>query len=225
VSCLDCSLGFTSQEGSTTCLNMEHTVGDMGALFNKVSNHITTEGNVGNNIMINGDTALLVRTNFICESGGGFCSDSETMLASEDLNGLISCASDAADCIINGDYSRRQLYVVRTGEQKLILRALTFERGSGTEGGALYIIGHSSVEIQLCRFNNCKSTNQYFGGGGGAIYVTGGNLDIFGSLFAENSATSGYGKDIYNLNSVGTITVHNTCPSPYTENTAFTGKN
>jgi hypothetical protein len=78
------------------------------------------------------------------------------------------------------------------------------------------------VTIELCVFSNCRSTSSI--SGGGAIYVsdTGGTVNVYGTSFNDNTAASGDGDDIYNY--LGSITIHNTCPSPYSSNTPTQGE-
>jgi predicted outer membrane repeat protein len=80
------------------------------------------------------------------------------------------------------------------------------------------------VTIELCIFTNNRATKSE--GGGGAIYVSGFGsgtaVNVYGTSFNGNTADSGNGDDIYNNG--GTITIHNTCPSPYSSNTPIQGK-
>jgi len=49
-------------------------------------------------------------------------------------------------------------------------------------------------------------------------------VDIYGTSFSGNTASSGYGDDIYMSSSIsGTVKVHETCPSPYFLNSAIEG--
>jgi predicted outer membrane repeat protein len=86
-------------------------------------------------------------------------------------------------------------------------------------GGGVYIYDGAIVDLKFCVFSNNRAT----GSGGGAIYVSssGTTINAYGTSFIANTAT-GDGDDIYNAG--GTITIRNTCPSPYSSNTPIQGK-
>ena len=114
------------------------------------------------------------------------------------------------------------MYVSGTGSGTLILRALTFDKGYANYGGGVRIGGDAIVDLELLVFSNNRATDSSFGGG--AIYVEGSgtSVNVYGTSFNGNTADSGKGDDIYRNG--GTITIHNTCPSPYSSNTPIQGK-
>jgi hypothetical protein len=116
------------------------------------------------------------------------------------------------------------MWVSGTGAGTLLLRALTFQDGNsgGNSGGGVVIQSGAIVTIELCVFSNCRAT--YSSYGGGAIYVASSatTVNVYGTSFNGNTAASGNGDDIYVYS--GTITIHNTCPSPYSSNTPAQGE-
>jgi predicted outer membrane repeat protein len=149
------------------------------------------------------------------------------MLYTYDLNGEVKCVEDNASCVLDGENARQGMYVKGTGSGTLILRALTFDKGYTTyPGGGVAIYNGAIVDLKLCIFSN----NRVAGLGGGAIYVSTllsdrTTVDIYGTSFNGNTADSGNGGDIYrNSHGSPTITIHNTCPSPYSSNTPIQGK-
>jgi predicted outer membrane repeat protein len=188
----------------------------MGSLFNTVSNY----NSAGNSIMANGDSAILVVGSYKCSEGT--CEGSYSMLWTEDLNGEVKCVEDNASCVLDGENARRGMRVDGTGSGKLILRALTFDKGYADWGGGVYIRDDAKVDLELLVFSNNRATSS--DDGGGAIYVLSGGttVNVYGTSFNENTADSGNGDDIYRWS--GTITINNTCPSPYSSNTPIQGK-
>ena len=195
-------------------------VDNMNGLFNTVSNYAGSDYNTGNSIMPNGDTAVLAVGVYKCSDGP--CSASEDMLYTDGLNGEVKCLEDTASCIIDGEQTRRGMYVRGTGAGTLLLRALALKDGEGNMGGGVWIQSGAIVTIELCVFSNCRATDR----GGGAIYVqtnpTSTTVNVYGTSFNGNTAASGNGDDIYKDG--GTITIHNTCPSPYSSNTPIEGE-
>ena len=196
----------------------EVNVVDMDGLFNTVSNAAT---NTGNSIMANGDTVILAVGPYKCSQGT--CADSFAMLRTKDLYGEVKCEEDNASCVLDGENARRGMSVYGTGSGTLILRALTFDKGYYGYGGGVWIGGGAIVDLELVVFSNNRATSSDYGGG--AIYgstESGTSVNIYGTSFNGNTADSGNGDDIYR--SGGTITIHNTCPSPYSSNTPIQGK-
>ena len=155
------------------------------------------------------------------------------MLSTSDLNGEVMCVDNLAICVLHGENSKRGMDVYGTGSGTLtlILRALTFKEGEAIYGGGILIRLSAIVNIELCVFSNCRATWSNFGGG--AIYVTssGTTVNVYGTSFNGNTAASGNGGDIYRSTYGGTygegsptITIHNTCPSPYSSNTPIEGE-
>ncbi|GMI36702.1 hypothetical protein TrCOL_g6259 [Triparma columacea] len=191
----------------------------MNGLFNTVSNYVESGVNTGNSIMANGDTTILAVGSYKCSDGT--CANSYRMLITDDLNGEVKCVEDNASCVLDGENARRGMYVAGTGSGTLILRALTFDKGSGTAGGGVYIRDGAKVDLELCIFSNNRATSSSYGGGAIYIYASGTTVNIYGTRFNENTADTGNGDDIYR--SSGTITIHNTCPSPYSSNIPIQG--
>jgi predicted outer membrane repeat protein len=199
-----------------------HHVDDMNGLFNTVSNYATT--NTGNSIMANGDTAILADGSYKCSDGT--CADSDEMLFTLELNGEVKCVEDNASCVLDGENRRRGMDVWGTGSGTLILRALTFDKGyASTSGGGVYFESGAIVALELCVFSNNRATSSEYGGGAILAEGSGTSVNVYGTSFYGNTAESGYGDDIYR-NSYGspTITIHNTCPSPYSSSTPIQGK-
>jgi predicted outer membrane repeat protein len=196
----------------------------MDGLFNTVSSY-------GNNKMANGDTAILADGSYKCSEGT--CTHSDRMLWADDLNGEVKCVEDNASCVLDGEDARKVIVVQGTGSGTLILRALTFDKGHAiygatygdSYGGGILMKDGAIVTIELCVFSNNRAAHSSLGGG--AIYVatSGGTINAYGTSFNGNTADSWNGSDIYrNSYSTGTITIHNTCPSPYSSNTPIQGK-
>jgi predicted outer membrane repeat protein len=216
----------------------EVNVVDMNGLFNTVSNYVhpvlTPEqnyglgynGKTGNSIMANGDTAILAVGSYKCSEGT--CADSEIMLYTDDLNGEVKCMEDNASCVLDGEYERKVMRVEGTGSGTLILRALTFRYGSAiySGGGGVETDDGAVVDLKLCVFSNnrCRGSCD----GGGAIYIgqgAGSTVNVYGTRFIGNMGShSGLDDDIARLKFGGTITIYNTCPSPYSSNTPIQGK-
>jgi hypothetical protein len=198
----------------------------MNGLFNTVSNYASSSVNTGNSIMANGDTTLLAVGPYKCSEGP--CAGSSRMLYTDDLYGEIKCVEDNASCVLDGENARGVMRVYGTGSGTLILRALTFDKGDDNYGGGVWIGGGAIVDLKFCIFSNNRATLTGGGrGDGGAIYVqsSGTTINAYGTSFNGNTAASGNGHDIYRY-SYGspTITIHNTCPSPYSSNTPTQGK-
>jgi hypothetical protein len=197
----------------------EVNVVDMNGLFNTVSNYADSRVNTGNSIMANGDTTVLAVGPYKCSEGT--CADSSRMLRTDDLNGEVKCVEDNASCVLDGENERRGMRVAGTGSGTLILRALTFDKGNGHYGGGVFITDGATVDLELCIFSNNRAASSGYGEGG-AIYIGSGTTNIYGTTFNGNTADSGKGDDIHRHS--GAITIHNTCPSPYSSNTPIQGK-
>jgi predicted outer membrane repeat protein len=204
----------------------EVNVVDMNGLFNTVSNNAGSSfypvDNTGNSIMVNGDTVILAVRLYKCSEGT--CAASSIMLYTYDLNGEIKCVEDNASCVLDGENTKTVMVVIGTGSGTLILRALTFDKGYKYYGGGVAISNGAIVDLELLVFSNNRATIGW--AGGGAIYVDGSGttVNIYGTSFNGNTADSGNGDDIYNYNIQASITIHNTCPSPYSSNTPIQGK-
>ena len=185
----------------------------MGGLFNAISSGTLT--NTGNNIITNGDVVEVALGIYQCNESGLNCASSDIMLYPKNLYCAIQCTVDSAACVLDGQSTREVILVQATGGQTLTLRALTFRNGHSDESGCAYIGSDALVDIVLCLIINCRATSST---GGGAIYLTGYStaVNLYGTQFIGNKADSGNGNDIYRDS--GTITIHNTCLSPYTHN-------
>jgi predicted outer membrane repeat protein len=194
----------------------------MNGLFNTVSNYADMDyvNNSGNSIAANGDTTILAVGTY--KGSEGTCASSEDMLYTYGLNGEVKCVEDNASCVLDGENARRVMYVYETGSGTLILRALTFDKGYADTGGGVYIGWGGTVDLELLVFSNNRATDSEWGGGAISVDGSGNTVNIYGTSFNGNTANSGDGDDIYNY--YGTITIHNTCPSPYSSNTPVQGK-
>ena len=197
-------------------------VGDMNGLFNTVSNYnnMLWADNTGNSIMANGDSTILAVGSYKCSDGT--CADSYRMLRTDNLNGEVKCVEDNAGCVLDGENQRRVMEVEGTGSGTLVLRALTFSNGYAEYGGGVRISGDAIVDLELCTFSNNRDTSGTYGGGAIHVHDSGTTVNIYGTSFNGNTANTGNGDDIYRHS--GTITIHNTCPSPYSSNTPIQGK-
>jgi len=176
---------------------------------------------VGNTIMSNDDRVKLIVKTYQCVAGKT-CSSGDSMLFSNDRSGSVVCANDSADCVIDGQSTRRGLRVDGDGSKTLTLRALTFYNGHAVEGGGIYNSGNT-VNVVLCVFKSCTGTQILYGGGG--IY-TSRDVKIYATRFEDNSSDGGDGNDIIRDGSPGqgSVIVYDTCPSPYEANTPTKGK-
>jgi hypothetical protein len=212
----------TSGEVTFVRRTSEVSIDNMNGLFNTISNFddSTFTGNTGNSIMGNGDTAILAVGPYKCSEGT--CTDSYSMLRTDDLNGEVKCVEDNASCVLDGENQRRGMRVEGTGSAALILRALTFSNGYASMGGGIYIRTNAIVDFELLIFSNNRATSSDYGGGVIFVQSSGTNVNLYETRFSGNTAVSGNGDDIYTLS--GTITIHNTCPSPYSSKTPIQGK-
>jgi predicted outer membrane repeat protein len=79
--------------------------------------------------------------------------------------------------------------------------------------------------LELLVFSNNRATDSDYGGGAICVESSGTRVNIYGTSFNGNTADSGNGDDIYNYpNDPGTVTIHNTCPSPHASITPIQGK-
>ena len=185
--------------------------------------------NTGNNIVSNGDVVKVAEGTYQCDEIGSNCAfsyaDYGKMFCLDELSISIECANDSADCVLDGQSSRRVIQVVGTGGigQKVTLRALNIRRGAypySSGGGATFHSG-AIVDIILCIFSNCRSIGSSSSSRGGALYIYDSIINVYGSRFSGNTADSGNGGDI---SGGKTITIHNTCPSPYSSISPTQGK-
>jgi hypothetical protein len=173
------------------------------------------------------------------------------MLYTYGLNGEVKCVEDNTSCVLDGENARRGMWVEGTGSGRLILRALTFDKGYASRGGGVYIDYGAIVDLELCIFSNNRATSSTFGGGAIFAEGSGTSVNVYGTSFNGNTALyGGNGHDIYRNDDGSdddgsdddgsdddgsdddgsdddgspTITIHNTCPSPYSSNTPIQGK-
>ena len=212
----------------------------MTELFNKVSNSVTSGVIAGNAIIPHGDTVVFGTGQYQCTAGNcaGADEDGLLMLYTNNLHGEFKCSEDVASCVLDGTKTRRLMRIDGTGGGKVTIRAITFKNGGGVHyGGGIYFYDISTVDVELCVFSNCRATEgswwdaETWGTtGGGALYVDSKDviLNIYGTHFSGNTAESGNGGDIYNdedfISGSGSVTIHNTCPSPYSCTPPIQGK-
>ena len=196
----------------------------MNGLFNTVSNDNTNADNTGNSIMSNGDTVVIAVGSYKCSEGTCAHSTEYGMLWTGDLWGAVVCEEDNASCVLDGELTTRGMAVEGTGSGIFVIRAILFKDGVSWSGGGVLIRNSAIVTIELCIFSNNRATDSYYGGG--AIYVqsSGTSVNVFSTSFSGNTADTGNGDDIYNRDNAGTITIYNTCPSPYSSKTPIQGK-
>ena len=216
--CTVCNTGF---EGNN-CQSAQVSVDNMDELFNKVSNGGTI--NNGNSIMTHGDTVVLEAGDYKCT---GTCSTESIMLHTSSLHGGVRCAEEDASCVIDGEESRKLIYVDGTGSgTTLTLRAITFKDGKNTiynSAGGLHLSGSGTVDIMLCVFTGCTSTYIHSATTAGAVYVTTITVNFYGTSFTGNTNTYSSGmNDIYTTGN--TVTIHDMCPTPYSSLTAIQGE-
>ena len=104
----------------------------------------------------------------------------------------------------------------------MCIRDRTFDKGYAGTGGGVRIYDGAIVDLELCVFSSNRATSSSVGGGAIFVSSSGGTVNAYGTTFNGNTADSGNGDDIYRFE--GTITIHNTCPSPYSSNTPIRGK-
>ena len=216
--CTSCNTG----SAGPNCATCDCDVAGMDDLFNAVDN----SGNSYNPKMANGDTTLVAVGSYKCSDGTNVCSQTNTgvnMLYVNSLYGVVECEEDNASCVLDGENARRGMNVYGTGSGTLILRALTFDKGYADYGGGVYIRDGATVDLELCTFSNNRATSSSYGGGAILVQSSGTSVNAYGTSFNGNTANSGDGNDIYRFTGA-TITIHNTCPSPYSSNTPIQGK-
>ncbi|GMH82099.1 hypothetical protein TrST_g9744 [Triparma strigata] len=233
----------------------EHQVQDLEGLFGKVSNRVESGFTTGNSLMTSGDTAVLgsmteesllltclVHVTSDCAKKEG---TEQIMLFLDDLAGEIKCG-DSNTCVLDGESTRRVMKILGTDNSKLTIKSLTFMNGEATVGGGIFIAEGAKVDLAHIIFSGCKATQDDLGGG--AIYVASfvTDVNVYGTFFTGNIATSSNGNDIYNDPVVvtagcdeyseadcddsdsdsdpATITIYNSCLSPYESNTPTQGQ-
>jgi hypothetical protein len=194
---------------------IERSVDGMSSLFNTICKGTDS----ATSVMTNGDTAIMAVGSYKCTEGT--CASSNSMLIIRLLYGDLKCAEDNASCILDGENSRRVLFI-QGG--RLTIRAITFSNGevSTSYGAGVYIYDDAEVDIELCVFSYCRTTSSSYGGGAIYVFSSGTSVNVYGTVFNGNTAVSRTGGDIFMEG--GTITIHNTCPSPYSSNTPIQGK-
>lgn len=188
-------------------------------LFSKISNEEQYVDNTGNSIIAFGDSVILAVGVYKCTQGT--CASSNSMLYTDELFGEIRCLNNDVSCVLNGENNRRVMRVYgTTTPNKLVITAPTFRDGEAYSGGGVYIYYDAMVNINVVTFVDNKATGR--SSGGGTIYVgSGSTVNVWGTSFEGNLAVSGDGDDIYRYG--GTITIHDTCISPFSLNAAIKG--
>ena len=204
------------------------SVSNMVQLFHTISNGGSGFQQGRYHIMASGSTAELVAGVYKCNipslhDGIARCADDNYgILYSQDLFGEVKCEEDDASCILDAEEERRGMIVHGTSIGTLTFRALAFVNGEASFGGGVAIEGGAIVTIELCVFSNCRATWSSLGGGAIYVHSSGTTVNVYGTSFNGNTAASGNGDDIYK--NIGTITIHNTCPSPFSSNTPIQGE-
>ena len=104
------------------------------------------------------------------------------------------------------------------GDNVLTVRAFTVTKGKWNNCGGIGVSEGAKVDIMLCIFID----NEPLAAGAGAIGVMGQSIvNIYGCTYYGNTAGAQGGADVTKLG--GTVTVHETCPSPYTATTPVQG--
>ena len=226
--------GSAVVEGRTRVVRRlaEHQVSTMTELWDKLSSaglgSDTTKR--GTKLVANGDTTTLAVGEYKC-SDGQCASEGEEgfQVYADELNGAVQCSKDDASCVLNGESSKGGFLTNGTGGGKLIVRAIKFFNSkSAIQGGGLALHGACTVDIILCVFDSCTSN-----GVGAGVYAEQGTVNIYGAIFTGNNVK--YGKPDGNggYNKVGldvaekddgTITIHDTCPTPHSATTPTKGK-
>ena len=218
----------------------EHPVKNMGELFNKVSNLVWGGFNTGTDIMGSGDETTLSHGTYKCENDGedppkmlcaspkGEAAGDSVMISTDNLYGTIKCETDNASyCTLDGENVRGGMSVrdrdsdKKIDSGKLTIRAIRFKNGKTGSGAGIRVSDGAKVDIALCIFQKCVAMAQW---GGGGIWVGAGTVNIYATTFKENDTLhANKGDDIKNYGT-GTVTVHDTCPSPYSAKTPTQGK-
>ena len=211
--CTSCDTGFTGD----SCESQFVQVSSMTELTNRVDY-------TGSSILENGMTALLSVKLYNCSAPSAICNHYDAMLKTSNLNGYVRCTEDDASCIIDGEATRKGMWVKgNLYGNKLTIRALTFQNCFSAHGGAGVELASGVCDLVLCHFQN----NVAGYGAGIAIYQITVTFNLFGTSFTNNIANSADCNDISNiggLGAYGTINIHSTCPSPHYSHPPIKGK-
>ena len=194
-----------------------HSVDNMNGLFNKVSSDTTSAANTGDALMTNGDKVFAAVGTYKCSDGT--CAGGAVMLNINPTYGDVECAEDDASCIIDAEEARKAVQVLGTEGEALSFRAFTIKDAKSQYGSGLTANSGTVVVLKLCAFINCQATHATYGG---AAILAMGTVDTYGTSFSGSTAASGNGNDIMLVG--GAMTVHNTCPSPYSSTSPVQGK-
>ena len=206
----------------------------MSELHSKISNYPTTTGGdytVGTDLMASGDTVVLAIGSYRCSEGT--CSKSvgeRRMVMSQLFSGLWECESHyEAQCVIDcessdsGSEGRKGIVVMTTNANggTLTIKALTFFDALANFGAGLNVNGDSNVDLHFCKFVNCRSNIKSLGGGAMMVNSYGGpsNINIYSTTFTND--IDGEADIFTGSNTV--VSIHDTCPSPYSSNTPIQG--
>ena len=107
-----------------------------------------------------------------------------------------------------------------TNDQTLTVKALTFLDARQNYGAGVNVNGDSELHLHFCKFINCRSANKDLGGGAIMVNNYGGpsTVNIYSTLFTNDVDNEA---DIFNS---GNMTIHATCPSPYSSQTPTKGE-
>eukprot|EP00519_Triparma_laevis_P003800 CAMPEP_0182496358 /NCGR_PEP_ID=MMETSP1321-20130603/5016_1 /TAXON_ID=91990 /ORGANISM="Bolidomonas sp., Strain RCC1657" /LENGTH=919 /DNA_ID=CAMNT_0024699959 /DNA_START=167 /DNA_END=2923 /DNA_ORIENTATION=+ len=174
---------------------VDHNIATAQELYHKIS-----EG--GNSIMNSGGQALLNAGEYKCSP----CELDHTMFKTNALSGGLICKSEDLSCVLDGEDTRRVLWVYGTGSSVLKLKGLRFFRGKdlNSYGGGLLVHNGASVNVEFCSFESCHA-----GMGGGISVYGSSSLIVHATIFEGNTAGS-TGDDI---NNSGVAAFYDTCPT------------
>ena len=91
-----------------------------------------------------------------------------------------------------------------------------FYNGKAHDGGAPFAVGNSDMNLELCHFSSCPVKYN-----GGAIGSYDENAALYATPFSGNYAQrvnpdiGSVGDDGYDIYTIGTVIVHDTCPDGY----------
>ena len=134
-------------------------VDNHNALFHAISNGVSTNCpcTTGNNIVPNGAFVRAAQGTYI----GAPYADSDEVYFIVDIYFSLICSSSPHSCILDGEDSRRIMYISGTSSQTLTIAGMTFKDGNaggGSGGGGMVIESSALVSIQTCKFVSCYAS-------------------------------------------------------------------
>ncbi|GMI01202.1 hypothetical protein TrST_g6997 [Triparma strigata] len=196
--CQACGSGMSSAPGATSSSSCYSVATGQSSFYNLISQN-------GNNKMAPGGKVIVSVGTFKC----GTCHSQDRMYYLSNMYGSIACeAVDEGGCVQDGESESGRVMVVQgTSGQTLMIRGLTFHRGSYSVGGGLLTLGDAIVTLINCAFTQNSATNSELGGAG--IDAATGSVNLYTTRFESNLATSGNFIDMMVEN--GVITIFPTC--------------